>query len=124
MKRYGIIALPIFLFCFILLIMHIIDPQEVGPAGILFVFTSIYLFFLAALTVILYFSVPILQRLGLIRGGSKSMKPQKAYYIASVVACFPVFLLAIMSIGELSFTDVLLVGLFTGLASFYVARRT
>jgi hypothetical protein len=123
MKRYGVIALPVVLFSLIILAMHILNPQTIGPAAILFMFIMIYLFFLSLFTVVLYFGHLLIVRLGWL-GSGKAVKPQKAYYIASVLACFPVFLLAIMSIGELRIIDVLLVALFVFLASFYVTKRT
>lgn len=122
MKRYGIIALPAFLFFLIFLLLHALDPQNIGPAGILLMFVLIYLFFLSLFTLVLFFGFMFLARYRFL-GDQKRIKPQKAYYLASVAACFPVFLLAIMSIGELKVTDVLLVGFFVLLASLYVARR-
>jgi len=47
-----------------------------------------------------------------------------SYYIASIIAFMPVLLLAMQSVNQLTIRDVLLVVLFTGLAIFYVSRRT
>jgi hypothetical protein len=46
------------------------------------------------------------------------------YYIASIVALAPVFLLALNSIGQLEVKDFILVIMLVGLACFYVIRRS
>ena len=49
---------------------------------------------------------------------------KSSYYIASIIAFAPVLLLAMQSVNQLTIGDVLLVVLFTGLAIFYIVRRT
>lgn len=123
MKRYIALSVPVLVAVLIFITLNVLNPLSNGPAGILFIFTLIYLFFLSVFSLLIYFGSHALSRYRLV-GGSRIVKPRKAYYIASALACFPVFLLAIRSIGSLSFVDIFLAGFFVFLASFYIAKRT
>lgn len=119
-KWYAILLAPFVLLITLLGVMHLISPLSAGPAGILLVFSLIYLWCLSVLFALLYIGTHMLHR----NRGGNGMRARKAYYVASVLACFPVSLLAIISIGQIDFISVGLAGLFVGLATFYVVRRT
>lgn len=121
-KWYAVIAAPFVLFGGIIAAMNFVSPLSAGPAGILFIFTLIYLWCLSVLFGLLYAGSRLLQRSRW--GGVKAFEARKAYYAASVLACFPVLLLAIGSIGQIDFISVGLATLFVGLATFYTMRRT
>lgn len=115
--------MPILLIGLLFITLSVLNPLRSGPAGILFVLTLVYLFFLSVFSLAIYFGSSLLRQKGVVEG-RQAVQPKKAYYIASAVACFPVFLLAIRSIGTVNVIDVLLAAVFVFLASFYIARRT
>ena len=51
------------------------------------------------------------------------MRMQKAYYFASVVALAPTILLAMNSVGTMSFYDILLIIIFVSIGVFYIQKR-
>jgi hypothetical protein len=121
-KWLLVILAPLIVSGAIFVTMNTISPLSAGPAGVLFLFCLIYLWCLSVLFALLYAG----SRLAMVRGwGSiRALRAHRAYYVASVVACFPVMLLAIASIGQIDIISIGLVGLFVALATFYVLRRT
>ncbi|PLS80628.1 hypothetical protein CYG49_04690 [Candidatus Saccharibacteria bacterium] len=122
MKRYLIPLLPIPLLALILLLMNQTTPVSMGPAGILLMFSLIYILFISIFFNLVIAGSNIAVKFGTLSRDNE-IKPYKAYYFSCTLACFPVFILAIVSIGELGIADVMLVALFVLLASFYVARK-
>jgi hypothetical protein len=121
--RYLLLLIPFALLLAIIFSMQSFSPLEAGPAGILFVFLLIYGFFLSIAYLAVYWGSRIMTRAGWLRKDNV-VNHRRAYYIASVVSCLPVFLLAIKSIGQLRPLDILLSVIFVALATFYVVRRT
>lgn len=124
MRRHGwVLIVPAILLLVLYIFINEVSPLNAGPAGILFVFGLLYGAFLSLTFSLIYFGQRVISRFGLLRERDH-MHSRKAYYVASVLACLPLFLLAINTIGRLAFSDVLLVGLFIALATFYVLKRT
>jgi hypothetical protein len=120
LKKYAVYIAPIVCTALLLGVLYSSSPLAIGPAGILLVFGLIY----AVLASLLY----ALLTMALAVAAYFSIKPQFSrkllYYIASIVALAPVFLLALNSIGQLEVKDFILVILLVGLACFYVVRRS
>jgi hypothetical protein len=130
MKHFGIFFVYLFpIFAGIGLVSYFseFDPSQVGPLGMLGVFLVIYLISLDIAFLLAYVGLRmlggLLTRLGLVRVNKWSVGVRRAYYISSIVAFGPVFLLAINTLGQLHFRDLMLVIMFLSLAIFYVARR-
>lgn len=101
-------------------------PASVHPLVVLLVFGMIYVLVLVVLTFFIYWTSRLLSRL-LQRarpGQSGALTLYKSYVYASVLAFAPVVLLAMKSVGQESFGDLLLVLLFEALACFYVWRQS
>lgn len=123
-----IYTMPLWLFLILLSLMSAVDPVEAGPGGILVSFILIYLIIASLLFTVLHWGVrfvsgQIVKRGSRVTARSYKMGVRKAYYIASAVAFGPVLLLALNSVRQLKPTDILLVGLFLGLAIFYITKR-
>lgn len=103
------------------------DPGSIGPGGILLVFIVIYIFFLSSFFVLLHAGSRVIQamihRRRDIDPRSWRIGVRKSYYIASVLAFIPVFLLAMQSIGQLQLRDLALISLFELIAIFYIVKR-
>lgn len=118
----------LWLFLILLVVMNQIDPVSAGPGGILLVFVLIYLIVASLLFTVLHWGVRyvssfIIKRGTRVTARSYRVGVRKAYYTASAVAFGPVLLLALNSVRQLKLTDILLVGLFLGLAIFYITKR-
>lgn len=116
------------LFLILLLVMSQIDPVSAGPGGILLIFVLVYLVVASLLFTILHWGVRVISTIISRRGArvtarSYRVSVRKAYYVASAVAFGPVLLLALNSVRQLKWTDILLVGLFLILAIFYITKR-
>jgi hypothetical protein len=119
LKKYFPYTLPILSFVGLVVLLNRTNPLDVGPAGILLVFGLTYVFISSSLfmlltlfMILLAYFVPI------------SAAPQRnLYYVSSIVALAPVFLLALNSIGQLEVKDFILVLCLVGLACFYIVKR-
>lgn len=105
------------------------NPGLVGPLGILLVFVLLYLFWASIFFAILHIGFAIFKKTNLFRIFMTKREDHPfnwrlSYYVASIIAFAPVLLLAMQSVNQLSIRDVLLVLLFSGLAIFYVTRRS
>lgn len=121
-KWLVVFAAPFVICAAIIVTMNLISPLSAGPAGVLFIFGLLYLLFLSIAFGFFYAGSRVLQRNG--RWGFKALRARRAYYIASVLASFPVMLIAIASIGQIDVVSIGLVVTFVALATFYVLRRT
>lgn len=116
------------LFLVLLTILNAVDPVSAGPLGILLVFVLIYLIVASLLFTLLHWGVrfvsaQIVKRNKRVTVRAYRVGIRKAYYIASAVAFGPVLLLALNSVRQLKFTDILLVGVFLTLSIFYISKR-
>lgn len=119
LKR-AMYASPFVLGFLIFWLLNVTSPLDIGPAGILGVFLLFYVFCLSLFFLVIGIIVKLLPRVGI----RAKLEVRKIYYLATVIAFLPVFLLALNSIGQLSFLDIILVAGFTLVAGFYVVRRT
>lgn len=101
-------------------LVHLTDPLQAGPLIILVVFILIYLFTLSTFYAAVRLIVKVVQ---LFVWRHKSIKMRTVYYVLSVIALAPVFMVALNTLGQLSITEVALIGVLVGIGSFYVARR-
>lgn len=118
-NRYLPYVLPVLSFIGLVTILNRTNPLDVGPAGILLVFGFIYLLAFSILYLLLTLVLMVLAYFVTIAMRSK----RKIYYLASILALMPVFLLALNSIGQLEIKDFILVICLVGLACFYVVKR-
>lgn len=104
------------------------DPAKVGPVGILGVFVVMYVITLSLVFSLVHvglgLAARVLARARLTHPRAWRVGAQKAYYIASIVAFGPIFLLAVSTLGQLQFRDVALVVTFLTLATVYVLKRS
>jgi hypothetical protein len=119
LKKYLPYSLPIVSFVGLVVLLNRTNPLDVGPAGILLVFGLAYVFISSALYLLLTLVMILLAYFVTFGGISR----RKLYYLSSIIALAPVFLLALNSIGQLEIKDFVLVLCLVGLASFYVVKR-
>jgi len=100
-------------------------PSTIGPLGILLVFILMYVSVLGALTFLLCGGSRIIGYVALSFGISKvgNLTLNRSYYFCSIIALAPVMLVAMQSVGEITFYDVSLVTIFTILGCVYVSKR-
>jgi hypothetical protein len=119
LKKYLPYTLPILSFAGLVLLLNRTNPLDVGPAGILLVFGLAYVFISSALYLLLTLIMMLSAYFVTIRATSR----RKLYYLSSIIALAPVFLLALNSIGQLEAKDLVLVVALVGFACFYVLKR-
>ena len=118
-KRYGLYTIPVLSLIGLVVLLNQTNPLDVGPAGILLVFGVVYLFMASTLYLLLTLAIILLAYFVSI----PARITKKLYYVASVVALAPVFLLALNSIGQLEVKDFVLVITLVAIACFYIVRR-
>jgi len=118
-KKYFPYAAPVISFALLVWLINSTNPLDAGPAGILFVFGSAYIFVSSVLYLIITLVLIVLASFMTIATSSK----RKIYYLSSIIALAPIFLLALNSIGQLEVKDFVLVLALVGLACFYVVKR-
>lgn len=119
LKKYLPYSLPIVSFVGLVILLNRTNPLDVGPAGILLVFGLAYVFISSALYLVLTLVIMLLAYFISINTASR----RKLYYLSSIIALAPVFLLALNSIGQLELKDFILVLMLVGFACFYVVKR-
>jgi len=119
LKKYLPYSLPIVSFVGLVILLNRTNPLDVGPAGILLVFGLAYVFISSALYLVLTLVIMLLAYFITINTASR----RKLYYLSSIIALAPVFLLALNSIGQLELKDFILVLMLVGFACFYVVKR-
>ncbi|HAC56149.1 TPA: hypothetical protein DCF80_01485 [Candidatus Saccharibacteria bacterium] len=112
----------------LLFVMNQIDPVSAGPGGILLVFVLVYAIVASLLFTVFHWGVWVVSDIIVRRGRRVTARSyrvgvRKAYYIASALAFGPVLLLALSSVRQLRWTDILLVVIFLALAIFYITKR-
>lgn len=126
--RNLIYTLPVLAAVFLLLILNATNPLDGGPTVILIVFILLYIVCAGIFFILLHTGVRIASRLWARRKSINAREwrigVRRAYYIASILAFGPVLLLAMQSVGQLQFRDVLLVITLLSLAIFYVIKRS
>lgn len=119
LKKYIPYALPILSCVGIVVLVNGTNPLDVGPAGILLVFGLVYVFISSSFYLLLSLVMVLLAYFITVSPVSR----RKMYYVSSIVALAPVFLLALNSIGQLEAKDFILVFCLVALGCFYVLKR-
>ena len=116
MKRnHVILILGIIGLAALILMLTTTSPTEIGPLGVLLFFTTLYMVFFCAVTLLLQAFV----RLAFKRKALKN----KDYLYAAVLAFGPVMLLMARSFGAINLWTVALIVIFLSLAEFLVYKR-
>ncbi len=124
-----IYVLPVLTAIALIYLWNMVSPSEATPGEILLVFVLLYAFCLSIFFLLAHLIFRLYLRLK-VRSASDDnskkshFKARKVYYVTSVLAFFPVLLLAMQSIGQLKINDVILVGGLVALAVFYVIKRS
>lgn len=130
MRVLQLTSLAIFLLSALILalIFSFTNPADIGPLGVLFVFILLYSAMASTLFIVLFSGAAIARRFGagqlLPQTRRGRIDHRRAYYIASIGALAPVMLLAMNSMGSLTFQDVALVVVLMALLFFYIIKRT
>lgn len=119
-RKIGIIyVLPVFLSILLFLVINSTSPLSSGPIGILTVFSVIYALSVALVIAIIHFAGVILRFFKI----KKYLPTKKTYYAGSVIALWPVLILALNTLGRLDIGEIILVTVLTLVGCFYAARR-
>jgi hypothetical protein len=119
-KKYIPYAAPVISFSLLIWLLNGTNPLDVGPAGILLVFALAYVFIASALYLMITLVLVVLAYFVTVTIRSR----RKIYYVSSILALAPVFLLALNSIGQLEVKDFVLVISLVGIACFYIIKRS
>ena len=125
MLRRVLIIAALFAAIGLVWVTQVTTPASVHPLVILFVFAMLYVLVLVVLTFFIFWSSRLFVRFFRPKSSVErsGLTLNRAYIYATVLAFAPVVLLAMKSVGQESFGDVLLVLLFEVLACFYVWRQ-
>jgi hypothetical protein len=123
LKRFEILAiyaLPVLWLISLMVLFNATSPLKSGPLSVLFAFVLIYLLVSSTLYMAVFSIMSILRLLSL----AKPMSKRLVYYLVSVIALGPVFILALNTLGQLDPKDIVLVVVLLSLGCFYVVRRS
>ena len=116
MKRNRIILISgVIGLAALILMLTFTSPTEIGPLGVLLFFTTLYLVFFCAITLLLQAFVRLAFKRKVIKN--------KDYLYAAVLAFGPVMLLMARSFGAINLWTVILIIIFLSLAEFLVYKR-
>lgn len=122
-KRVRLLALlgqPFIWAISLFIFMNVTSPLQSGPLSVLGAFVLIYLFVLSSL----YAAAMVGYKIAGLIGWRKPLGRRRLYYLVSVVALGPVFILALNTLGQLEIKEVILVTLLLAMGCFYVLRRS
>lgn len=119
LKLFAVLGLPVLWGVALLIFINITSPLQSGPLSVLAVFTLGYLF----ITSVLYALTLSAYKIGRLFGWRKVVSSRQLYYLVSVIGFWPVFLLALNTLGQLEIKEVILVTLLISIGCFYVVRR-
>ncbi|HEV2412893.1 MAG TPA: hypothetical protein VGS28_03780 [Candidatus Saccharimonadales bacterium] len=111
----------IVLFGSVVFVMNSLNPNNLGPDGILLFFALMYLTILVTVVILMRLTIKFTRF-----GGRAGWKPTRAkrIYLSSIIALAPVMLIALNTLGQLETLDIILVAVFEVIALFYIQRRT
>ena len=112
--------MPLFWAVIVALVLSGTSPLKIGPAGILFVFVIFY----ALVSSVLFVLAHIFLKVWQILAKKQGVPIKRIYYVTSIVAFAPVFMVALNTLGQLGIVEIVLVLLLVVLGVFYVVRRT
>ena len=113
-------ALPVLWLLTLMALFNATSPLKSGPLSVLLAFVLIYLLVSSTLYMAVFSIMGILKLLSL----TKPMPKRLVYYLVSVIALGPVFILALNTLGRLDPKDIILVIILLALGCFYVVRRS
>jgi hypothetical protein len=99
----------------LIIMLNVTSPTEIGPLGVLLFFTTLYLTFFGAISLLLQ----AFMRIALKRKTFRN----KDYLYAAVLAFGPIMLLMARSFGAISLWTVSLIVIFLALTEFLVYKR-
>ena len=106
----------------IYLLMSSTTPSEAHPIIILLFFLLLYIATLIIFMVALVYGSKVVVKMSH-RRQIHPLSYNRAYMVASLLALAPVMLLAMNSVGSISFREVALIALFEVIAMFYLWKR-
>ena len=116
MKHNRVIyAISILGLAALILMLTLTSPTEIGPIGVLLFFTTLYVVFFGAITLLLQ----LFKRIAFKQDRFK----RKDYLYAAVLAFGPIMLLMARSFGAINPWTIALIVVFLGLAEFLVYKR-
>jgi hypothetical protein len=120
LELLAIYGLPVvWAFC-LMTLFNATSPLQNGPFSVLIAFVLMYLLISSALYMLLVSIMGVLKRLSLTGPINKRL----TYYLTSVIALGPVFLLALNTLNQIELKDIALVVVLISLGCFYVIRRS
>ncbi len=99
----------------LILMLNTVSPTEIGPFGVLLLFTTLYLVFFGIISFLFQLFVRIAFK--------KKQLKNKDYLYAAVLAFGPIMLLTARSFGAINLWTISLIIIFLGLAEFLVYKR-
>ena len=99
----------------LILMLNIASPTEIGPFGVLLLFTTLYLVFFGIITFLFQLFVRIAFK--------KKELSNKDYLYSAVLAFGPIMLLMARSFGAINLWTISLIVIFLSLAEFLVYKR-
>lgn len=102
-------------------------PATIGPLGIFFVFTLMYVSVLGILTFLLFGVSRLFRKMITTLNIKKSvgvLSLRRSYYFSSVLALAPVIFIGLQSVGEIGVYELFLIALFVSIACVYIAKKT
>jgi len=105
---------------FLVAMLNLTTPSDVGPLGVLVFFTLMYVVCLGAGVVLC--RVWLFVKGGMQKNGMRDNR-KKSYYFGSVLAYFPIILVFMRSLGKLNVLEIALSILFVVVGCFYVSKK-
>ncbi|HET9412231.1 MAG TPA: hypothetical protein VFO38_05305 [Candidatus Saccharimonadales bacterium] len=118
-KTIFIAGLPVFWGGLLFIFLNVTSPLQSGPLSVLIAFALFYFF----VVTLLYAVMVGIFKVGQLFGWKKFYPGRQLYYVVSVIGLGPVFLIALNTLGQLEFKEVVLVALLIAVGCFYVVRR-
>ncbi|HEU5187780.1 MAG TPA: hypothetical protein VFT87_04740 [Candidatus Saccharimonadales bacterium] len=113
--------MPVVWLTLILVTLHSTNPLKVGPAGTLLLFLLVYTFLVSLLFIVIKAFIKVWQ---LATRQKNNWPLRTSYFLASMLAVGPIFMIALNTLGQLGLVEVILVLLLVATGSFYILRRT
>jgi hypothetical protein len=119
-KTLATYSLPFVWAICLFVFLNVTSPLRNGPLSVLVTFVLIYLL----ITSTLFCVTLVILKVARFLGWHKTLPSKTVYYLVSVIALGPVFVLALNTLGQLEIKDVILVILLLIVGCFYVLRRS
>ena len=104
---------------FLMIMINLTTPSDIGPLGVLVFFTLAYLICLGVMVGLCRIFFTVVGKLN----NKQKVDRTKSYYYGSVLAFAPIVLIFMRSFGELNLLEVALVVLFAAVGCFYISKK-